>query len=475
MKKCLLVLLVITTLLFVVSCKKATPEAADDPTPTIAPVATPSPTPTPTPAPTPTPEPVFREIREIGPIVSWSTIKPDDPDLTKEQKTYFQCIATKPYRGVSMYSDLCTYFDVYKNIIQFINVTAFVIKPLGKIDNEHAWLVSMGDFERSDNDYDIVIIPDDISEIGNLLIVKSSRAISNIIPGYEINFEGSCREIIPYEIDGKIYELPVIGIDSHTRSVWGGDLSNYISTDVIKAAAEVVFGDITLVDIGYGTPEFIEGLGEVAYISQGVRINRMVDTAFEYFAFERWRAPISPRSSWEMPREFYPSTDFQNYFITTYNRRNETFQIAYYDRDFNELWERTFNNIDLFRKAPFDYTTELVYISANGNLHIIDINTGEDIIEPAILGEKIKVHITKDDVYLFGTGTENNIMKIDFAGNILWETSLPDVDKSYWDSWDELYFYDNVFLAILGGYLDSGSYIISTDGEVLYEIAGHQW
>ena len=89
-------------------------------------------------------------------------------------------------------------------------------------------------------------------------------------------------------------------------------------------------------------------------------------------------------------------------------------------RDFQKLWSREFKDVDTI---SLDYTSKNIYLVANNDLYIMDTETGEDQIDPVLVGEKVKISVAKDGIIMIGTGNKDNIMKTDFEGNIIWKVS----------------------------------------------------
>jgi hypothetical protein len=409
--------------------------------------------------------PEIREIRPIGPIVSWSTMNIDDPDLTDGQRTVMQYFLMDEYAIVDSFSygNLRRYPELYRNTK--IVFGGGVVKSLNNADDY--WLVSMEGMEIDyENSYFYIrhIVPDDISSIGNLAVVKAD---GGIIPGYQTTLFGRYEDVLPYEIDGETYYLPTVSIDFYERSVLGDAPSALLTRDLVSAAAEAVFGDITVNNPTWGEPDSFFGNVQTHYV---ISLDRQISADYKDFAFLTGMPGISPRNTDFEWKGFYTSVDFQHYMISISNRAENTFRLEYYDRDFNKLWEREFRNRDPFTSpVRFDYTSELIYLTAGTDLHIIDIMTGEDIISPASVGQKLKVRVVENGVVMIGTGRTNNIMKTDFAGNILWKVSIG--VESGWGWWSTIQIVDGNLIAVIGEYRDSKTVLISADGEVLFDVA----
>jgi hypothetical protein len=418
-------------------------------------------------------DPVKREISVTIPIISWSTMRIDHPDLTVEHRAVLQYFESDYYQSVSSksYKNLQYYPEAYHDAQIVIN--GGVVKSLGSIDDEFGWLVSMGGMEIDTNGaaYDVrCFIPDDISTIENLVVVKSKTADAGIAISYNMSFYGCYQDVETYELDGKLYQLPTISVNFYEYDHFGDARSDRFTFDVVNAAAKAIFGnDTTIQNPNWDDPDRFYESAQPHYVAA---LNRAINADFNYFAFNTWRPFIDPWCSYDDFKQFFTAVDLQHYFIATYSRDPEVFCLEFYDKDFNKLWEREFDNADFHYEkfVPFDYTSELIYLVADTDLHIIDIKTGEDIISPTSVGEKVKVSMVDDGVLLIGKGRTDNIMKTDFAGNILWRASI-NVDVYSWQWWSSIQIVNGNLVTQLSEKWESKTVVVSADGEVLYEFA----
>ena len=100
------------------------------------------------------------------------------------------------------------------------------------------------------------------------------------------------------------------------------------------------------------------------------------------------------------------------------------------------------------------------------------MKTGEDKIEPVIVGEKLRASAISDGVILIGTGNKDNIMKVDFEGNVVWKTSV-DLEVSYCDI---IQVVDDRIITVLSDYGNVGGsqmidkmVAVDSDGNVISE------
>lgn len=142
---------------------------------------------------------------------------------------------------------------------------------------------------------------------------------------------------------------------------------------------------------------------------------------FSRFEFSRHNGFIRDANSTEdVERTLLVSADFQHYIVSIFDRNLNLTYLEYYNRDFQKLWSREFKDVDTI---SLDYTSKNIYLVANNDLYIMDTETGEDQIDPVLVGEKVKISVAKDGIIMIGTGNKDNIMKTDFEGNIIWKVS----------------------------------------------------
>ena len=60
----------------------------------------------------------------------------------------------------------------------------------------------------------------------------------------------------------------------------------------------------------------------------------------------------------------------------------------------------------------------------DNDLYLINLENGENIIEPVLVGEKIKMMMLEDSILLIGNQPKDAIMLVDYNGNIKQRTSI---------------------------------------------------
>ena len=119
-------------------------------------------------------------------------------------------------------------------------------------------------------------------------------------------------------------------------------------------------------------------------------------------------------------KKLFVAADFQHYIVTTYDKGLKHVYIEYFDNQYNKVWSREFNyNSTKAYLSPIDYTNEQIACVIDNDLYLIDLETGENVIEPVMVGEKIKVNMMEDGIVLIGDDNKDTIMKIGYDGKII--------------------------------------------------------
>ncbi len=354
-----------------------------------------------------------------GSIISWGNLEVDNPDLnlTEDQievLKYFD----NDYFPIQNYDSFQKYPKVYRDTQ--ICFDGAVVKMLATDDETYKCVVCMGaylDFENQE-----LILPDD----QKLVVVSGQHPDdARIIEGDFLSFYGRYIDIQPFDIDGKQEYYPYITIN-YTASPMnsGGHESLPIRFDLddIEKVAKIIFGkDIKMKEPVCGEDFELDALHSPQYAFYLVTPDNQSNANFSRFEFSRHNGFIRDANSTEdVERTLLVSADFQHYIVSIFDRNLNLTYLEYYDRDFQKLWSREFKDVDTI---SLDYTSKNIYLVANNDLYIMDTETGEDQIDPVLVGEKVKISVAKDGIIMIGTGNKDNIMKTDFEGNIIWKVS----------------------------------------------------
>ena len=350
-------------------------------------------------------------------VISWNNMKIDNPDLnlTEEQLKILEYF-DNDYFPVYSYEALQRYPKLYNDTQ--IRFWGGVMKMLETDDEYYTCLVHFQSNTIEEEGW----IP--ISDDTNYIVVKGKHPEDGrIIENDILSFYGRYKGVDEYTINGEQGYYPTLAAYRALPQDFSGQPYPRFDLSFIKSIATTIFGNNIKIDDPHKKEGYaIDPLHPNGFCYYLVTPDNQTNANFSSFEFCRNYGMIRDANITEsVEKKFYVSSDFNHYIITVLNHDIDLLYIDYYDRDFNKLWSREFENTD---NALFDHTEDSIFIAANNDFYIIDTKTGEDVIPPVYVGEKIKISVLKDGIFLVGTGNKDNVMKVDFSGNIVWRTSI---------------------------------------------------
>lgn len=381
-------------------------------------------------------------INVDGRSVSWANMKVDNPNLklTDEQIAvlnyfdgdYFTFVGQGYGTKEADYDKLQRYPDIYRHAQ--INFVGTIRKLLDANDETYTALVYFGMIFYNEQGmpdasaYSPSSCPA-FNEKGYVVIKGKQPADGRLVEGDSLVFCGRFVDTQSYTVDGTENIYPTIDVFYTYEPGFEWNIPFDLTT--IEPVAKAIFGnnikisELTDFSLLYG-PLSSDGLGrgggEDYYL---VTLDNQSNANFSKFAFSRnsgWIrvADYAPG----VKRDLYVAADFQHYIITVFDSNLNLMYLDYYDRDLNKIWGREFKNVD---KAVLDYTADAVYLVVDNDLYTIDTKDGKDKIDPVFVGDKVKINVQPDGLFLIGKGTKDNLMKVDKKGNIIWKVSA-DID-----------------------------------------------
>lgn len=344
-----------------------------------------------------------------GVNISWANMEIDNAalKLTDEQKAVLQYF-DDDYFFISDYDSLQRYPKIYRHAqVEFLGT---VVKILEADDENYTCLV-----EISNGSVDIYDTEDASAE-NNLVVMGSQPANGRIIEGDFLRFYGRYNDVSACTIDGKESYYPTV-------SAFYAIAGEKFDAANIKNVAKIIFGsDIKLEDPMQNSDYMLDENHPNGYLYYLVTLDNQTNANFSSFEFSRTNGFIRDANFKEnIERQFFVSADFQHYIITVFDRNLHTAYLEYYDRAFQKIWGKEFENTD---SITMDYTQNAIYIVTDNDLYGINIADGELLFDPVFVGEKIKINLLEDGVILIGKGNKDNIMKTDLKGNIVWKASI---------------------------------------------------
>lgn len=356
--------------------------------------------------------------------ISFYNMKNANEEYTDEQKAILDYFDNDYFEIYYKCDELQRYPEVFKNAKIAFHIS--VKKVLKSDSNEFIAIGYICDFIYGDTDQ----LPLEENDQSKLIVVKGNQLAKRIMEGDERTIYGRYIDTDTYEVDGKTYILPTV----ETLKVVETNYLKY-DFDTVSTIAKTIFGN----NIKLSTPE-IENRYDEPYGIYGtenpdnfylITLDNQANSNFKYFDIYTNRTNISYDPKYNEIAEgtikkLFISADFEHFIVTTYDSGLKHVYIEYYDKAYNKIWTREFSyNSDIINESPMDYTTDKMAIVVDNDLYLINLENGEDIIEPVIVSSSTeRVNMMSDGVLLIGSDSKDTIMKVDYSGNILYRNNV---------------------------------------------------
>lgn len=248
--------------------------------------------------------------------------------------------------------------------------------------------------------------------------------------GDEVTVYGRYIDTDTYEANGKSYILPTV----ESLKVVENDRLKY-DLDTITTVAKTIFGN----DIKLSTPEIEERYDEPygIYGTENpdnfyvITLDNQSNSNFKYFDIYTNRTVISYDPKYNnitngTTKKLFISADFEHFIVTTYDSGLRHIYIEYYDKQYNKIWMREFSyNSDIINYSPMDYTNDKMAVVIDNDLYLINLENGENIIEPVIISASTeRVNMMSDGILLISKDSKDSIMKLDYKGNAIYRNNV---------------------------------------------------
>ena len=369
--------------------------------------------------------------------VGLKNIKIDTADykLTDVQKTVLKYF-DDDYLQVPNYE----FLRRYPNVFQGAQLTVWgTVKKVISMDNESykvvLWL-NVGPVE-----YEYSYEHPEYS--GNYIILTGKTGNIWYMEGDTLEVYGRYTGIETIEVDGISYTIPTVNVHSayFDTSEAPNDIYRYIQkfdVSTVKTVAEAIFGKnlevrkpIVGIDISQEQADMWEEvLGEFpCYVAElenqsNAKFTKFffyTDTSSDVYGGERIAVAKDATVVSSIERSIEFAADFSHFFLFTYDTDLETLTLEYYDSNLNKVWKREFPETT---NAIYDYTKNNIYLVANNELYIINIETGEDTFTPSYVGEKVAIRKLDDGILMISKNKSDGVMKAALNGSITWKTNL---------------------------------------------------
>ena len=264
------------------------------------------------------------------------------------------------------------------------------------------------------------------------VIIKGDQTERRLMEGECIKVQGRFINNEDMTIDGVSYNLPVIeyhnNIFCNVYDAYGQlmpeacgctDVAMY-DEEFAKEVAEAIFGDS--VSVRRGTEDDlvfrIHAWSDTFVVATLENQSNANFKAFEIYTSFPYIRDVN--STEKVIRYFNYTSDFNHYLISVQDTDFKTFTFEYYDKDLNKIWSREFEGTET---AIYDNTDNYIYSVVNNELHILDMKTGKDVVEPIAAANKVKINKLKDGIFIGGEDSFDTFMLVGLDGEVKWKTN----------------------------------------------------
>lgn len=303
---------------------------------------------------------------------------------------------------------------------------------------------------------------------GHYLCLTGKTGDTWLMEGDTLLVYGRYTGVKTIEVDGTTYTIPQINAhrEYFDTSAAPNDIYRYIekcTAEDIKEIAECIFGDDIEVRVPIPGTDVQQDIFDLWCETSGgkspyyiVELENQSNAKFTKYFFDasadlagggtRVQDAKDALNPSGIDRYIEFAADFSHFFLFTYDGNMENLTLEYYDNSLNKVWKREFPETT---NAIYDYTKNNIYLVANNELYIINIETGEDTFAPAYIGEKMAIRKLSDGILLVSKNKSDGVMKISLDGKIIWKTNLAEntysvqgiqvvgdnivVDQYYWN------------------------------------------
>ncbi len=341
--------------------------------------------------------------------ISFENINSDDDSLTEIQKDIVSYFDNDYFWFYSSYAQ--KYPEIFKEAK--VVTSAAVVKVLKSTNDEFEVLVA--DCGKSGYNY---YADSDIEDIPaqQLLVISGKQLNERLLTGDIFWLYGRYKDVENKEIDGKTYMVSKIEANNIIKI---GYDDKYISKNdykTIKNVAEYIFGKDIKISEDNNDPLYYK-----------ITLDNQSNANFKVFDMYKDNGvilydEIANNLGDNVKKKLFVSADFQHYIVSTYDKNTKHVYIDYFDRELKKIWSREFDYASTKAFAsPMDYSNTQMAIVVDNDLYLIDLATGENVIEPVMVGEKVRVVMMSDGIFLIGDNNKDAIMKVGFDGKTLFK------------------------------------------------------
>lgn len=326
--------------------------------------------------------------------------------------------------------------------------------------------------EEHDDNYKIlvVLIDEYINSEDQLIVIEGTYENGDRFSeeeGVMYKAYGIYKKMENYTIDGVSNVLPKIEVDRTVKQGEYGIPAIYTSSE-IRDITKKFFNNasVTVADGGPTAEDIENDRWWPYYIATLHSSGNNMFNKFKVYADEGAIAVTPEKDEGDVKRFISKASDGTGYIMTTYT--TDYLEMQFYDKNFKEVWNREFENVDNYM---WDNNNNRIGLVVDNDLYYINEKTGKNIVEPFIVGKGLGIHLLKNGDAIYITNqTSDFIMYINFKGKVVWRN---DVSESPYSVDSILVGNDNIYVSYDLGYEDgvNSSYIAVYDknGDIVSE------
>ena len=343
--------------------------------------------------------------------ISFENINSDDENLTEIQRDIISYFDNDYFWFFSKYAQ--KYPQIFQN--SKVKTSAAVVKVL-KSTNDEFEVLAVDCGESAYNyyaDYDIKDIP-----VEQLLVISGKQLNERLTTGDIFFLYGRYKDVENKEIDKKTYMVSKIEANNIVKFDEDNQYIPKYNYSTIKNVAEYIFGKDIKISEDNNNPDYYK----VTLDNQSNANFKVFDMYKDYGAI-LYNKKANDLSN-NITKKLFVSADFQHHIVSTYDENTKHVYIDYFDKDLKKVWGREFDYASTKAfSSPMDYSDTQMAVVVDNDLYLIDLATGENVIEPVMVGEKVRVVMMSDGIVLIGDNNKDAIMKVDYEGKTIFKTN----------------------------------------------------
>ncbi|MBR5527864.1 MAG: hypothetical protein IKV97_02585 [Clostridia bacterium] len=334
---------------------------------------------------------------------------------------------TKIYSEKEHLSDLqkliINYFDTDYFFFNEMNYDSLQRYPIIYKGAQVVFVCEVEEIIESDSEKYKILVSMIGGQYGQHLVIEGEQGSTRIITGDRLGIKGTYTDVKTYTINQRSYTVPTIYVNDWEYNISMDNVAEFFDANDIKTIAKKFLGnDIKVRKFDYSNDTYMGEYAESTMYGYVVELDNQSNANFTKYFFDTLGGSILDlKSSYSITRTIEVAADFEHFILMIYDKDMQSLILEYYDSSLKKTWSTELEKIN---SCSMDYTANHIYLTANGYLYILDIDTGKESMPKKYVGEKQDIRKLEDGILLIGTTGTDGIMKTDLEGNVLWSGNL---------------------------------------------------